>query len=106
MILTKTKGADSSFEGNWAAVVIAQPNKKTNAIANDFFMSLPWLRLGSNTRWPIRHCRELALRISRDSVPDHPPIQEFFLLWLYLVNLDVGFFDFSSLNSSDYVLML
>jgi hypothetical protein len=32
--------------------------------------------------------------------------QEFFSLWLYLVNLDVGFFDFSSLNSSDYVLML
>jgi hypothetical protein len=40
MILTKTKGADSSFEGTWAVVVNAHPNKTTRPIVYNFFMVL------------------------------------------------------------------
>jgi hypothetical protein len=40
MIRTKTNGAVSSFEGSWAFVVIAHPNKTTKPIAHNFLMLL------------------------------------------------------------------
>jgi hypothetical protein len=40
MILTKTKGADSSFDGTWAVVVTAQPKNTTKPTAHNFFMLL------------------------------------------------------------------
>jgi hypothetical protein len=39
-IRTKTKGADSSFEGTCAAAATAHPNKTTKPIAYNFFMFL------------------------------------------------------------------
>jgi hypothetical protein len=40
MIRTKTKGADSSFAGTWAAAVTTRANKTTKPIANNFFILL------------------------------------------------------------------
>jgi hypothetical protein len=41
MIRTKTKGADSSFDGTWAVALPARPNNTTKPNAHNLFMFLP-----------------------------------------------------------------